>query len=397
MQRLLYLGNRAKKYEIISYIYETISYFFGGLGACTYLCIVIREHTDLTDFYPSYSYYIYIQMGKKVRISDESVNCYGTRIITSGIDLSQYEKNPVLLYMHDRSNGVVGLVKNIHVDGTELLGELEFDGATELSQRLKKQYEFGSMRMVSGNFQIIETSGDKDLVLDGQTAQTIIKCKLFEVSAVDIGGNDNAIVLTAPDGKAIPLAGQEGNASLPLLNNVNNNPLKKEEMELKALAIALGLKETATEAEVNAKISDLKLAGAKVASLETQVKNLQTQHEAEQKAQEQLQLAAINQAVETAIQEKRIAATVKDHFVELGKKVGLDTLKLTLQNIPAQQKLSGSFARSASGEFVQTAEYTKLSQVPADKIDELRDKHRDEYIKLFKAEYGLEPDFAEHH
>ena len=168
-------------------------------------------------------------------------------------------------------------------------------------------------------------------------------------------------------------------------------------MELKALAIALGLKETATEAEVNAKISDLKLAGAKVASLETQVKNLQTQHEAEQKAQEQLQLAAINQAVETAIQEKRIAATVKDHFVELGKKVGLDTLKLTLQNIPAQQKLSGSFARSASGEFVQTAEYTKLSQVPADKIDELRDKHRDEYIKLFKAEYGLEPDFAEHH
>ena len=109
-------------------------------------------------------------MGKKVRISDESVNCYGTRIITSGIDLTQYERNPVLLYMHDRSQGVVGLVKNLKVENGELTGEIEFDGATELSQRLKKQYEFGSMRMVSANLQILETSDDKSLVLEGQTA-----------------------------------------------------------------------------------------------------------------------------------------------------------------------------------------------------------------------------------
>ena len=333
-------------------------------------------------------------MGKKVRISDESVNCYGTRILTQGIDFSQYDKNPVLLYMHDRSNGVVGVVKNIHVDGTELLGELEFDCATELSQRLKKQYEFGSMRMVSGNFQILETSGDEGLVQDGQTAQTITRCKLFEVSAVDIGGNDNAIVLSSPDGKSLSLAGKEVGDFLPLLNNnvSNNNPLKKEEMELKQLALSLGLKETATEQEVNAKISALQLASGKVASLEAQVQNLQQQHEQEQKAQEQLQLAAITLAVDNAIQEKRIAATVKDHFVELGKKVGIDSLKLTLAAIPVQQKLSGSFGRNEHGAFEQKNEYVKLSQVPGDKMDDLRDNHRDEYIKLFKAEYGFEPE-----
>ena len=64
-------------------------------------------------------------MGKKVRISDESVNCYGTRIITSGIDLTQYERNPVLLYMHDRSQGVVGLVKNLKVENGELTGKVQ--------------------------------------------------------------------------------------------------------------------------------------------------------------------------------------------------------------------------------------------------------------------------------
>ena len=242
-------------------------------------------------------------MGKKVRISDESVNCYGTRIITSGIDLTQYERNPVLLYMHDRNQGVVGLVKNLKVENGELTGEIEFDGATELSQRLKKQYEFGSMRMVSANLQILETSDDKSLVLEGQTAQTITKSRLFEVSAVDIGGNDNAIVLYSPDGEQLPLMkGEESeSAFLPLLNS-NINPLKKEvEMELKTLALQLGLSETADEATVLQKLGELKLKAEGAAALKKQVDELKT-------AQEALALAGITAAVDQAVSEKRIDA-----------------------------------------------------------------------------------------
>ena len=51
-------------------------------------------------------------MGKRVRISNDRINCYGTRVLTSGLDISQYEKNPVLLYMHQRGT-VIGRVKNI--------------------------------------------------------------------------------------------------------------------------------------------------------------------------------------------------------------------------------------------------------------------------------------------
>ena len=330
-------------------------------------------------------------MGKKVRISDESVNCYGTRIITAGIDLSQYEKNPVLLYMHDRTNGVVGKVNNLQVKDGELLGELEFDCATELSQRLKKQYEFGSMRMVRGNFQILETSGDKDLVLDGQTAQTITRCKLFEVSAVDIGGNDNAIVLSSPDGKQISLAGGEGESTLPLLNNASNNPLKKNvEMELKTLALKLGLAETATEGDVNAKIEALKLANAKVANLESQVKDLEAQ-------QETMQLAAVTAAVDTAISEKRLAAGLKDQFVELGKKMGVEDLKKTLGAMQPQVKLSTTLHRTAGGQMVAETEgdfskFEKLSAVPGNLMEDLHDNHHDEFVRLYKAEYGFEPE-----
>ena len=41
-------------------------------------------------------------MAKRIVISDESVNCYGTWISTAGMDISQYERNPVLLWMHWR-------------------------------------------------------------------------------------------------------------------------------------------------------------------------------------------------------------------------------------------------------------------------------------------------------
>lgn len=311
-------------------------------------------------------------MGKKVRISDESVNCYGTRILTQGIDFAQYAKNPVLLYMHDRSNGVVGLVKNLEVKDGELLGELEFDCASELSQRLKKQYEFGSMRMVSGNFQILETSDDKELAFEGQTAQTITKCRLFEVSAVDIGGNDNAIVLSAPDGTALSMETKEGFDCLPLLNKVNSNPIKKEsEMDLKELSLKLGLKETATETEVNERIESLKLAAANL---------------------EEVRQHAITLAVETAIKEKRIDAGMRDHFVELGKKTGAECLQKTLLAFKPQVSLSAIIDQNkpqqqSKGEFAQ---YATLHAVPSNLLQDLIDNHHDEYARLFKAEYGIE-------
>ena len=62
---------------------------------------------------------------------------------------------------------------------------------------------------------------------------------------------------------------------------------------------------------------------AESAALQKQVDELKT-------AQEALALAGITAAVDQAVSEKRIDAGMKDHFVELGKKVGIDTLKLTL-------------------------------------------------------------------
>lgn len=310
-------------------------------------------------------------MRKRVRISNDSLNSYGFRVLTHGMDVAQYNRNPVLLYMHERGN-VVGYVKDLKVENNEVTGELMFDCASELSQRCEKQFEFGSLRMVSAGLDILETSEDASVLVQGQTRPTITKSKLFEVSVADVGANDDALVLHK-DGKRIIL-GRDGDCPLPLLNN-NNNKQKTEEMENKTIALNLGLPETATEAEISAKIAELK------AVKEQNVSLLQEK--------EKLTLARINSLVEQAIADKRIELNNKDQFLELGKKIGAEELEKTLKAMHPAVRLSSVIGHQG-GAPTGEQKFTKLSDVPAEQIATLRLENPEEYKRLYKAEYGID-------
>lgn len=259
-------------------------------------------------------------MSKRVRLTNDSLNSYGYRVLTSGIDLSLYEKNPVLLYMHQRGL-VIGKMTDLQIGDGEITGIPEFDEASDISRQCKKQWEVGSLRMVSIGFDIIETSSEESLLVEGQTRPTVTKSRIFEVSIVDIGANGDAIVLRK-DGELITL-GDGQNCPLPLLNNNHN---KEPQMELKTLALQLGLPETADEAAVNAKLAELKAFNDDAEKI--------------RKENEELKLAQITAAVDAAIAEKKINPDKKEHFVNVGKKLGIDELKETLAAMSPQVKLS---------------------------------------------------------
>ena len=310
-------------------------------------------------------------MGKRVRISNEIVNCYGFRVLTAGIDVEQYKRNPVLLYMHERGN-VVGYVKDPKVENDEITGELMFDCASEQSERCQKQFEFGSLRMVSAGLEIIETSEDPTMLVPGQTRPTITKSRLFEVSVADVGANDDAIVLEK-DGKRIMLS-KDGTCGLPLITH-NNNQSNKD-MEQKVIALQLGLPETATENEINAKLAQLKA--------------LQQENETLKAEKQTLAEARIAQLVDTAIAEKRLDAQHKEQFVQLGGQIGAEELEKTLQAMKPQVKLSAILGHqgSAPGSASEKT-YTKLSEVPAEELVKLRADNVEEYKRLYEAEYGI--------
>lgn len=324
-------------------------------------------------------------MGKRVRITNSSVNSYGTRVLTNGLDISQYERNPVLLYMHERGT-VIGYMKDLRLEGDELTGEPVFDEASELSQRCKKQWDFGSLRMVSIGIDIIETSESPEHILQGQSRPTITKSKLDEVSVVDIGANDDAIVLKK-DGRR--LINENINEVLHLMKP-NNNQQKSKEMKLNEIALLLGLPETADETKVKEAISSMMELRSALEASTKEVETLSAQIATLKEEKEAMELAGITGAVDKAIAERRIEASKKEQFVELGKKVGVEELENVFAAMTVKEKAS-AVLRGGRAVTEGNSEWKTLRDVPADKIAELRANDREEYARLYKATYGMEP------
>ena len=209
-------------------------------------------------------------------VTDEnSINLYGFRVMTDGIDLTQFKRNPIMLYMHQRKqwnpsgDEVIGKWEAIAKKDGQLLMTPKFDEAEEFAKKIKGKVERNFIKMSSIGFRVIETSNDPKHMLQGQTRPTVMKCKLVEVSIVDVGANDNAMKLYAGDGEMIQL-----NDALPLLSEPKNeNSKNKNNMnELKLIATSLGLKDDADLATILSAVGTLK---QDVLDSETKFKNLE--------------------------------------------------------------------------------------------------------------------------
>ena len=317
----------------------------------------------------------------RIRISDETLNCYGTWIRTEGVDLTQYQKNPVMLWMHWRGV-IIGTIKDIRVENGEITGEPVFDEVREESKLAKQQWEKGSLRMGSPNFEVIEVSDDPALLKQGQRRPTITKCKLVEYSMVDIGGNDNNIRLTYAN-KELKLAEGEYCEVLPLLKESIINPNNKSKMnqELQAIALMLGLSAEATLTDVQKQVRTLLELKKENETLGNEVKTLKEQLDG-------IQLSGITSMVDEAIKAGKFTAEKKNHFVELGKKVGAESLKLTLDAMSVSMKPSTILNKPSAGGTPK--QYQKLSDVPEAELKLMREEDKEQYKRLYKAEYGFE-------
>ncbi len=311
---------------------------------------------------------------KEVIISNSSLNSYGFRVLTEGIDTAQFERNPILLWMHNRPmRGTtdevlpLGRVENLRRDGDNLIGTPVFDDSDEFARRIKAKWDAGILKMVSAGLDVLEQSDDPTVIVPGQRFSTITRSRLREVSIVDIGANDDALALY-DNGQMVCLANNKTNTDFlkPINNTLNNNTMKE-------IALKLGLAETATETEVLGRIAELQTQAAEAADI--RLKMLQQTEQ------------AIDAAVESAVKLRKITADKKSHFVELGKKAGLATLTETLELMqPARRPTD--FIDRTDGEHET---FKKLSDVPTEQLAQLRADEPDMYKSLYKAEYGIEP------
>ena len=118
-------------------------------------------------------------------VSDESDNSHGFKVLTEGIDITQFEKNPIMLYMHERPT-IIGMWKNLRKEDGKLYADAVFDTESEKGGEVARQVEKGFLRGAS-----IGITDQKEYLKNG----VLEKCRLFEISIVDIGSNPNALKL----------------------------------------------------------------------------------------------------------------------------------------------------------------------------------------------------------
>ena len=276
-------------------------------------------------------------------ISDESVNSYGYIVKTDGIDTTAFERNPVMLYMHERKT-VVGRWENIRKEGNKLLADAVFDESTELGKTVKAQVENGFLRSASIGVDIIE-----DTVING--IKTITKCSLFEVSIVDIPSNKNALKLY-----------RKGNRKRLTLET----PQKVEDLRMQIITL-LGLSDDVSDEDIIAEIQTL-LNVPDEASIEVEnaVKagfveskdrghfltmariSPQTFHSFISGEKEKRKKAVLA-AVDTAFFNRRIIHAQKEIFSRVGYEMGLETLSLLLGSMPKVMKISELLSKDRKG------------------------------------------------
>lgn len=311
-------------------------------------------------------------MNKRVLISNDSINAYGFRVLTEGINIEQYRRNPILLFMHRRPLGddvdqilPLGHVEDLEVVDGALYGTIVIEPVDDFSSKIKKQWDAGTLKMVSPCLEEIEWSEDQKYILPGQRGATVLKCRLMEVSIVDIGANDDALQLRNSNGAVITLS------NIPQITFNNNDKKMKFNNDL---AEALSLESTASE--------DLILATVKKNALELQ---------SLKKEVESAKAVRIDQMISLAKQDGRISADNEAKFIRLGKEVGVDALLLALESIPTPDRAirpSGIILTSKAES--NTVKASKLSDLNEKEIISLRTEDPETYAKLYKAEYGLD-------
>lgn len=311
-------------------------------------------------------------------LSDESLNSYGFVVQTAGIDTAQFERNPVMLYMHDRESGVVGRWENIRKEGARLMADAVFDESTELGAKIKKQVANGFLRCVSIG---IDNVTQEDL----NNVQTVTKCRLIEASIVDIPSNANAVKLFR----------RSGSFTYRLSDINDNDPEAFRTAVIAALGLKPGVSDTeilrAIEKAVNGTENADELLNNAVARGyidPAQRENFRAMANGNRRAlmayidtQRNTEAKEIERMLRTAAGTSRILSYETDIYRRIGEAMGARTLRELLDTLPGPTKPLDLINRGNGREGWGLREYRKFAP------KELQD-NPDLYARLVKEETG---------
>lgn len=372
---------------------------------------------------------------KRFIISDSRLNAQGFRMLTEGAILDDFEKNPLMLWNHQRPEGTdknqilpIGHWEDLEVNGDEISGVPVFDDKDEFAMSIFHKVEGGHIRMCSAGAEPLETSEEESVLLPEQSKATVTKWRLKEASIVDIGANPGALAVALYDANDNLIR-----LSDPLLKNLIPNitmtkktttakaaaakvaaaeAAKAEKVALAAKKVAVQLAEEAKE-EGEAKLADndgeTQLAEEEpeedkdeiIAKLTAQVEELTAKLKL---AEEQVSLAdtkseeaKVENLANKAVALRKITLAQKDNIIKLAKADYNGTVEY-LNSIKPQKSVKEIIELSDNGGDGKSDEIAKLSAMSWDTlfntkgaIITLKAQAPDVYKAKFKEKFGKNP------
>lgn len=320
---------------------------------------------------------------------DESVVTYGFRVLVAGVDISQFQRNPVFLSYHFDDKLPIGRCVKVWKEDKQILIDVEFDEADtdQEVQRIIGKVKRGFIKMVSAGLADLIFNEDPKLMLEGQTLPTIIKCRLREASIVGIGANHNALKLYDSEGVEIDITDEVKLSDFikpyKKVNNMNEELLKllnlSDEADDKAVILAIvALKDS------NKTLTDANTAlQAKVDSLEL--------------ADKEAKKAKAAELVDAAIKEGRINADAegktRKSWIDLFDS-DFEKASNMLAGLPGRKSVKEQIDEAGESSKTELADLLAKSWDDLDKSGKLvtlKDKYPDAYADKFKEKFGKAP------
>lgn len=322
-------------------------------------------------------------------LHDDSVNTYRFRMLTTGANLDEFRRNPVMFLHHNDYDLPIGRWENIRVEGSQILADAVFDELDDQAMKVKGKVDRGFIRMASiGAWAPEEKTEDPAMMLPGQTGPTVTKWTVREASIVAIGANHNALrMYNRSTGELIDLS--DTDAVLRLMDDLS---IKKYD-NMSTLKTILNLQDNASDADIETAVQNLQQENESLkqtnTTLENENKRLKDEANNAEAQRQQAQKAEAVQLVDAAVRDGRLDASGKDAFIALFD-ADFERAKATLNAIPKVKSVVSQIEESQ----VELKDFVSKSWNELDRaglLPKLKDAAPEIYAQKFKAEFGTEP------
>jgi hypothetical protein len=305
-------------------------------------------------------------------------NSYNFGVLTSGIDLDRFKKNPIVLKNHSLDYPI-GTAEDLKFskDNAEVVVVIDDEsdeGLQKLIRDIDKKLYQGLSMYIEPDFDSVEYG------VEGfePNCPVFTRSELMEVSITPLPSNKECLRLSH---KGEILSMEDVKVKLSVNNNFkNHNSMNKV---LLAFIATFKLSANTTEEQVIEKLSTLHADLDELATL----RNEKTEWA---KKDNEMKLSRNIELVDNAIAAKKILPAQKEDFVKLAAG-DYDAAKKVIDALPVHKTLSG-LAKDDSG--TEDADPTKdwkwddfHKKNPA-KLTQIKEKDNARYIKLFNERFA---------